>query len=312
MSQNADYLQYISYLFQEITSRLQAEEDARNQLFQGKKKSEQEINNLKKDVEDLELVVQRNDQERAAKDHQIHNLNDEVAHQEELINKLMKEKKHLQECNQKTAEDLQNVEDKCNHLNKVKSKLEQTLDELEDSLEREKKMRFEMEKNKRKVDGDMRLTQEAVSDLERNTKELEQTIQRKDKEITSLSGKLEEEQILVSRTQKQIKELQARIEELEQEVEHERQSRAKAEKSKAVLTKELGELSDRLEEAGGATAAQIELNKKREAELAKLRRDLEETNIQQEAALANLRKKHNDAISEMSDQIDHLNKMKAR
>ncbi|KAK3877615.1 hypothetical protein Pcinc_017693 [Petrolisthes cinctipes] len=296
----------------EVTQRLQQEEDARNQLFQGKKKQEQEASGMKKDLEDLELVVQKNDQERATKEHMIHNLNEEVAHQEELINKVNKEKKHLQECNQKTAEDLQNVEDKCNHLNKVKAKLEQTLDELEDSLEREKKLRGEVEKGKRKVEGDLKLTQEAVADLERNQKEIESTVQRKDKEITSLAGKLEEEQILVSRTQKQIKELQARIEELEQEVEHERQSRSKAEKAKANLGKELGELSDRLEEAGGATAAQIELNKKRESELAKLRRDLEETNIQQEAALANLRKKHNDAINEMSDQIDHLNKMKAR
>ncbi|KAK8736475.1 hypothetical protein OTU49_005023 [Cherax quadricarinatus] len=296
----------------EVTARLQQEEDARNMLFQGKKKTDQEIGGLKKDLEDVELVVQRLEQERATKDHQIHNLNEEIAHQEELINKVNKEKKHLQECNQKTAEDLQGIEDKCNHLSKVKSKLEQTLDELEDSLEREKKLRGEIEKSKRKVEGDLKLTQEAVADLERNQKEIENTVQRKDKEITSLSGKLEEEQILVSRTQKQVKELQARIEELEQEVEHERQSRAKAEKAKANLARELGDLSDRLEEAGGATAAQIELNKKRESELAKLRRDLEETNIQQEAALANLRKKHNDAINEMSDQIDHLNKMKAR
>ncbi len=36
----------------------------------------------------------------------------------------------------------------------------------------------------------------------------------------------------------------------------------------------------RLDEAGGATAAQQELNKKREAEVAKLRRDLEEAAIQ--------------------------------
>merc|ERR1712042_235102 len=66
------------------------------------------------------------------------------------------------------------------------------------------------------------------------------------------------------------------------------------------------------DEAGGATAAQVELNKKREAELAKFRRDLEEMNIQHEAVLSSLRKKHNDAIAEMSEQVDYLNKMKAR
>ncbi|XP_018022395.1 myosin heavy chain, muscle isoform X3 [Hyalella azteca] len=296
----------------ELTDRLQSEEEARNKLFQGKKKADQEMATFKKDIEDMELSLQKSEQDKATKDHQIRSLNDEIAHQDELINKINKEKKHLQECNQKTAEDLQAVEDKCNHLNKVKVKLEQTLDELEDSLEREKKLRAEVDKSKRKVEGDLKLTQEAVADLERNKKELEGTIQRKDKEVSSLAAKLEDEQGLVSKLQKQIKELQARVEELEEELEHERQARAKAEKGKSHFAKELEELSERLDEAGGATSAQIELNKKREAELGKLRRDLEESNIQHEAALASLRKKHNDAVAEMSEQIDHLNKMKAR
>ncbi|XP_026492071.1 myosin heavy chain, muscle isoform X29 [Vanessa tameamea] len=292
--------------------RLTQEEDARNQLFQAKKKLEQEISGLKKDVEDLELNIQKSEQDKATKDHQIRNLNDEIAHQDELINKLNKEKKLQGESNQKTSEELQAAEDKVNHLNKVKQKLEQTLDELEDSLEREKKLRGDVEKQRRKVEGDLKLTQEAVSDLERNKKELEQTIQRKDKEISSLTAKLEDEQSLVSKVQKQIKELQARIEELEEEVESERQARAKAEKQRADLARELEELGERLEEAGGATSAQIELNKKREAELSKLRRDLEEANIQHESTLANLRKKHNDAVAEMGEQLDQLNKLKAK
>ncbi|XP_011506400.1 PREDICTED: myosin heavy chain, muscle isoform X27 [Ceratosolen solmsi marchali] len=296
----------------DITDRFQQEEEARNNLFQSKKKLEQEISGLKKDLEDLELTVQKSEQDKATKDHQIRNLNDEIAHQDELINKLNKEKKNQGEVNQKTAEELQAAEDKVNHLNKVKLKLEQTLDELEDTLEREKKSRADVEKTKRKVEGDLKLTQEAVADLERNKKELEQTIQRKDKELSSLTAKLEDEQALVGKQQKQVKELQARIEELEEEVEAERQARAKAEKQRSDLARELEELGERLEEAGGATSAQIELNKKREAELSKLRRDLEEANIQHESALAILRKKHNDAVAEMGEQIDQLNKIKAR
>ncbi|KAL7303607.1 hypothetical protein TKK_0003759 [Trichogramma kaykai] len=296
----------------DITDRFQQEEEARNSLFQTKKKLDQEISGLKKDLEDLELTIQKAEQDKATKDHQIRNLNDEIAHQDELINKLNKEKKNQSEINQKTAEELQAAEDKVNHLNKVKLKLEQTLDELEDTLEREKKARADVEKAKRKVEGDLKLTQEAVADLERNKKELEQTIQRKDKELSSLTAKLEDEQALVGKQQKQVKELQARIEELEEEVEAERQARAKAEKQRSDLARELEELGERLEEAGGATSAQIELNKKREAELSKLRRDLEEANIQHESALAILRKKHNDAVAEMGEQIDQLNKIKAR
>lgn len=40
------------------------------------------------------------EQDKASKDHQIRNLNDEIAHQDELINKLNREKKQMQEMGQ--------------------------------------------------------------------------------------------------------------------------------------------------------------------------------------------------------------------
>jgi myosin heavy chain 1/2/3/4/8/13/7B/15 len=57
---------------------------------------------------------------------------------------------------------------------------------------------------------------------------------------------------------------------------------------------------------------QIEVNKKREAELQKLRRDLEESHIQSEAALAQARKKQQDAVNELSEQLDQLTKSKQK
>merc|ERR1712152_70466 len=92
----------------------------------------------------------------------------------------------------------------------------------------------------------------------------------------------------------------------------ERQGRAKAERQRSDLSRELENLNERLGEASGATAAQIELNKKREAEVTKIRRDLEETQIQQEATIAGLKKKHQDANAEMQEQIEQLNKMKSK
>jgi chromosome segregation ATPase len=71
-------------------------------------------------------------------------------------------------------------------------------------------------------------------------------------------------------------------------------------------------LSERLDEQGGATAAQMEVNKKREAELAKLRRDLEEANLNHETQLGALRKKHTDAVAELSDQLEQLQKQKQK
>jgi len=56
----------------------------------------------------------------------------------------------------------------------------------------------------------------------------------------------------------------------------------------------------------------MELNKKREAELLKLRRDLEEQAMQHEAVAASLRKKQQDAVNELSDQLDQVNKAKQK
>merc|ERR1711950_9518 len=109
-----------------------------------------------------------------------------------------------------------------------------------------------------------------------------------------------------------IKEIQGRVEELEEELEAERQARAKAERQRSDLARELESLGERLGEAGGATHAQVELNKKRESEVQKLRKDLEEAHISQEATMVSLKKKHQDAVSEMSEQIDQLSKMKAK
>jgi len=43
-----------------------------------------------------------------------------------------------------------------------------------------------------------------------------------------------------------------------------------------------------------------------------LRRDLEEANVQHESTAASLRKKHQDAVAEMSSQIDQLQKAKIK
>ena len=74
----------------------------------------------------------------------------------------------------------------------------------------------------------------------------------------------------------------------------------------------MDDLSQRLDEAGGATQAQLELNKKREAELQKLRRDLEESHAQSEAQTAALRKKQQDAVNELAEQLDQVQKAKQR
>ena len=296
----------------DTNKRIRGEEDVISGIQQAGIKVTSEANRLRDEIKNLESNAEKCEEDKMTKDNQIRTLREEIAHQEELIAKLQKEKKSVGEGRQKTEEDIQAMEDRCNHLSKVKGKLEQSLDECEDALEREKKCRGDVEKLKRKVEGDLKLTQEAVSDLERVKAELSQTIQRKEKEFSSLAAKIEDEQTLGGKYSKQVKELQTRIEELDEELAIERQNRAKAEKNRSILSRDIEDLGRRLEEAGSNTSTQIELNKKREAELAKLKSDLEEANIAHEGTLAALRSKHNNTMAEMGEQIDSLNKMKAK
>merc|ERR1719225_518861 len=287
-------------------------EGNRQQATLDKKALEQDNVGIKKDIGDLEMAIQKLEQEKTNRNHVIRHLNDEIASVDEVINKLNKEKKHMGDNASKSIEDLQAAEEKVEHLNRIKSKLEMTLDELNDSLSKEKRSRIDTEKARRRVEGELKISQEAVSDLERQKKEGEMTIARKERDCAALSTKLDDEQQVVSKVQKSIKEVQSRVEELEEELEAERQARAKAERQRSDLAKELESLGERLNEAGGATHAQVELNKKREAEVGKLRKDLEEANIQHETTLISLKKKHQDAVAEMSEQIDQLSKMKAK
>ncbi|XP_059683960.1 myosin-1B isoform X1 [Gavia stellata] len=296
----------------ELTERAEDEEEMNAELTAKKRKLEDECSELKKDIDDLELTLAKVEKEKHATENKVKNLTEEMAALDETIAKLTKEKKALQEAHQQTLDDLQAEEDKVNTLTKAKTKLEQQVDDLEGSLEQEKKLRMDLERAKRKLEGDLKMNQESIMDLENDKQQLDEKLKKKDFEISQIQSKIEDEQALGMQSQKKIKELQARIEELEEEIEAERTSRAKAEKHRADLSRELEEISERLEEAGGATAAQIDMNKKREAEFQKMRRDLEEATLQHEATAAALRKKHADSTAELGEQIDNLQRVKQK
>uniref|UniRef100_A0A452IZJ1 Myosin motor domain-containing protein n=1 Tax=Gopherus agassizii TaxID=38772 RepID=A0A452IZJ1_9SAUR len=296
----------------ELTERLEDEEEMNADLTSKKRKLEDECAELKKDIDDLEITLAKVEKEKHATENKVKNLIEEMAALDEIIAKLTKEKKALQEAHQQALDDLQAEEDKVNTLTKAKVKLEQQVDDLESSLEQEKKIRMDLERAKRKLEGDLKLTQESVMDLENDKQQLEEKLKKKEFETSQLNSRIEDEQVLGAQLQKKIKELQARIEELEEELEAERAARAKVEKQRAEVARELEELSERLEEAGGATAVQLEMNKKREAEFLKLRRDLEEATLQHESTAAALRKKHADTVAELGEQIDNLQRVKQK
>ncbi|KAM7371455.1 hypothetical protein PAMP_008694 [Pampus punctatissimus] len=296
----------------EFAERMEEEEEINAEITAKKRKLEDECSELKRDIDDLEVTITKVEKEKYATENKVKNLIEELTTLEENMMKSSKEIKALQEVHQQTLDDLQAEEDKVNCLMKTKIKLEQQVDDLEGSLEQEKKARADLERTRRKLEGDLKLSQETIMDVENERQQMEERLKKKDFEISNLQCKSDDEQALSIQLQKKIKELQARCEALEEEIEAERSARAKVEKQRTDLARELEEISERLDEAGGATAAQAELNKKREAEFQKLRRDLEESTLQHEAITVTLRKKQADSVAELSEQIDNLQRVKQK
>merc|ERR1712098_510818 len=172
-----------------MQQKLATEERERIDLQNEKKKMEGGVGSKKKEVDDVRMALQKVENDKNSRDHTIKGLNDEIAEQDEVINRLNKEKKMVSEHSAKSSEDLLSAEEKVNHLLNIKKKLECTLDELEGSYEKEKRSRTQVEKDRRKIEGELKMMQDNVAEFERSKKELEALIGRKEKDIATLSSK---------------------------------------------------------------------------------------------------------------------------
>ncbi|XP_026316039.1 paramyosin, long form-like [Hyposmocoma kahamanoa] len=106
--------------------------------------------------------------------------------------------------------------------------------------------------------------------------------------------------------------LEDKIRLLHDDLESERELRQRIEREKADLSVQVIQLSERLEEAEGGAESQFEINRKRDTELTKLRKLLEDVHLESEETAHLLKRKHQEIVVDFQDQIDQLTKSKAR
>ncbi|CAJ0600448.1 unnamed protein product [Cylicocyclus nassatus] len=296
----------------ETKARLEAEEATAAELLKEKKRIEAEAAELKKSCQDVELTLRKSEAEKQAKEHQIHTLQDEMHQQDESISKLHKERKNQEEMNKKLTEEFHAAEEANMASNKLKAKLMQTMEESEATLEREKRNRADMDKARRKAEGDLKIAQEEMDELTKARSDVENSLRRKETELHNLGIKLEDESAAVAKLQKAVQQDEAKVKDLSDQLADEKEARDRADRARSEQQAEYDELSETLDDHARATAAEIELGKKKDTEIAKLRRDLEEAGLKFGEQLTALKKKGADAVQELSEQIEQLQKAKAR
>merc|ERR1719351_633491 len=94
----------------ETNNRIKGEEDQIASINQQAQKVQQDAAKLTGDVKVAEATLEGAEEDKMTKDSQIRTLKEEIAHQEELIAKLQKEKRSIGDTRQKTEEDIQAME----------------------------------------------------------------------------------------------------------------------------------------------------------------------------------------------------------
>ena len=82
----------MEFQLKDMNEKIKQEKEKKEELIRGKRTLEQDVSSIRGDLSDVEIQVQKVEQERTNKDHHIRTLNDDIAGKDELINKLNKER----------------------------------------------------------------------------------------------------------------------------------------------------------------------------------------------------------------------------
>lgn len=111
-------------------------------------------------------------------------------------------------------------------------------------------------------------------------------------------------------TQQVVRRMEERIRMITDDFESEQHLRKRIEREKQDLQIQIIALSERLTEAEGGAESQLDINRKREAEMAKLRKLLEEVHMQSEQSIHQLKTRHQQAMMEVQEQINTITRSK--
>ncbi|KAM9201186.1 LOW QUALITY PROTEIN: myosin-15 [Dugong dugon] len=246
----------------ELSEQLEEEEEINPKLTARERKLEDECSDLKREINDLETVLAKSEKEKCATTElKVKSLTEELESLNEDIT-LTRVTKVMQGACQQMS-DLWAEEGTLSNLSKAGWKSEQQVHEPCEA------------------------------------KMFQTSLKGKEREMSQMSSEVVNEKGLVAQLQKMVKELQTQMQDLKEKLESER-TRAKVERERVSLT-ELENLNERLEEGGGATLAQLEINKKQETKFQKLHQD---THF--EATSASLKKGHADNLAELEGQVENV------
>ncbi|VDL76370.1 unnamed protein product [Nippostrongylus brasiliensis] len=238
----------------------------------------------------------------------------------EEMEKLTDKIKALEEAIAKDAEE------RNQKLAALKADLDKQLAEvqMEQEIAEHKKHAQDLELSLKKAESEKQARDHNIRSLQDEMANQDETVARLNKEKKhqeevnrKLMEDLQAEEDRVNHMEKVRAKLEQQLDDLEDSMDREKRARQDLEKSKRKVEGELKVAQENIDEIT-KQKHDVEQNlKKKEAELHQLSTRLEEeqsleSNLNHETALASLRKKHHDAVAELTDQLEQLQKLKVK
>ncbi|CAG9536583.1 unnamed protein product [Cercopithifilaria johnstoni] len=201
------------------------------------------------------------------------------------------------------------VEEEQNRQNvKLRAKLEAKVTDYEQENQRLKKHIGMTESANHKLTTEIRDIRDGSEELLRKLNELSVQLHKKDEELIAILTRCDEEQSQKQNLMKQTKELMLELQEVREDLENEKVLRVKSEKGKRDFLEELEAMKQELMESQDKTQANVELRTEREKQYLSIKKQLEETAIQHEQNVAELKAKHLQQLDSIRVENDQLKK----
>merc|ERR1712061_960160 len=280
---------------------LSDEESSRVALAAEVKAHSGSVGVVKKAIEDIELAIAKVELEKGNRDHTIKVLQDEIAEQDEVINKLNKEKKHIAENQAKSNDDMISANEKVDHLASVKSKLESTLGELESSLDKEEEFILVKKAQSKALDS-MQVA------LETETKSKAEALRMKKKlegDAADLGLALEHAIAGNAETQTTIKKYALQVRDAQVKVDDESASKSAAADAKVTGDRRAAAMQNGLEEAGALLETADRQRRAAEQELADTNKTLADLTNTNQSITASKRKLEGE-LGQLNADLDEM------
>ncbi len=280
-----------------------------NSLLLHQKTLEETVKMRENDLAIKDRIITKKDSSIKAKDAEILAVQTIAYKNEDLVAKLERDKKQLEDTIANLTTQLSNEGSKNDKLGKLKNKLEQSLDQCELNLEHESKLKNELDKTKRKLEKDLISSQVKQENLEKIVTDLEISLKNKDSEIKGWSGKFDEMGSFANSLQKKLKDQQYEVEVANQELTVERQLKIRAEMQREDSLQQLSEMTLKLEQVMDESKYQREASKRRDSEYENLKKDLERMNLHNQIEVSKMNKRHQSVINEQIDMKEKYEKL---